>query len=189
VAGAAGVRRPPRLAALALAALCAACATRVGVEVDPRADPSRWRRWAWLPRAWSPLRGAGEDGAQIERLVSARIERELAARGYLPAEGGAPDIFVTWHAELARELVAVTETPAVTQLSSLHQSPSYIVSAPVETWRLYESAVLAIDVADGAQRQLVWRGTLEKRVRGRFARHAQAAVARILAELPPAREP
>jgi hypothetical protein len=180
------VKRPFRLAALALAVLCAACAARVGVEVDPHEDPSRWRRWAWLPRAWPPLRGAGEDAEQIERLISARIERELAARGYLPAEERAPDFFVTWHAELARELVAVTETPAVTQLSSLSQSPSYVVSAPVESWRLYESALLAIDVADGVERQLVWRGTLEKRVRGRFARHAEGAVARILAELPPA---
>lgn len=184
--------RVVRLAPLLLAITCVACATRVGVEFDPVEDFSEYRTWDWLPRAEprSPRlflseRSPLQRDPELEELIVSAIESELESRGFPRADGQPPDFFVTYHVKVQRELVVRMEQPADQRLDSHHQSRSYVISAPVRVVRPYERGVLVIDVAEGRDRQLVWRAELETRVRGSFTPHVSGAVADLVERFPP----
>jgi hypothetical protein len=174
------MRRTRRFAPLLLLATVA-CVSPVTVEFDAEEDFSRHRTWAWLPRPQAPP----ADDPALHALLNDLVERGLEARGFPRATEGRPDLFVTTHVELRRELEIRTETPAMETLSSLHDSPSYTVEAPRQLLIPYERATLVVDVADGRERQLVWRGSQTRRVRGRFTDAAADVVEEILAHFPP----
>ena len=87
--------------------------------------------------------------------------------------------------EIQRQIVVRSETPAEEMLESFHQCGSYGVTKTMTHIVHYERGTLAIDVTEGHDRQLVWRGQLKGRVRGRFERHAEASVAEIMEHFPP----
>jgi hypothetical protein len=168
-----------------------ACAGQVAVEFDPTENFSGYRTWDWLPRRSEPLDVEGIDAQGLHELILAEVERALELRGYprsAPSEGEVPDFYVTYHVRIRRELVLVTETPATQFLPSFHASPSYVVSAVEQRIQAFEASTLAIDVADGHDKQLVWRGAYERRVRGSFRPHLKAAVDHILERFPPVAE-
>jgi hypothetical protein len=183
------MERVPRIALLAAVGACLACATPVRVEFDRREEFSRYRTWAWLDPGWEVGR-ASRVAPELDAVLRGAIERELAARGYQLTADGTPDFFVTYHIAVAREMVVSIETPASQFLSSLHQgSPSYLITASERKVRFYETGTLAVDVADGSERQLVWRGLAIRRARNDYEPHAARAVAEILERFPPASGP
>lgn len=175
---------------LCLAVIATACTTRVGVEFDRAEDFSGYHTWEWLPRNQPALRVRGSSAAGLHDLIVARVEHELTEAGFVPADTGAgadpPDFFITYHAEIQREWVVTTESSATQFVPSLSQSPSYDVGRSEKQVSVFERAHLVIDVADGRQRQLVWRGHAEGRVRGSFRPHLGGAVEEILDRFPPA---
>ena len=179
------MKRSPGLAIPILVAAWLACATGAKVEFDAQEDFSRYRSWEWLPLGAEAGEARHLDDPELGALVRGSIERELGARGYLRAEGDPPDFYVTYHLQILREVEVSTETPAAQMLSSHHQSPSYVVSSSQQVVRVYERGTLVIDVADGRQRQLVWRGTETRRARHSFEPQLDAAVADILERFPP----
>ena len=171
-----------RVASMIVAALVVSCLKPV-VEVDADADFSDYETWAWLP--WlEPLGTERRLRPELHELVTAQVERELRARGYRRAASALPDFFVTYHLEIQRQIVVRSETPAEEMLESFHQGGSYGVTKTRTHIVHYERGTLAIDVTEGHDRQLVWRGQLRERVRGSFDRHASDAVAEILEHFP-----
>ena len=167
---------------IVLAALGLACA-KPAVEVDPDEDFSVYETWEWLPRR-AALAAARQLRPELHERVIAQVEREFRDHGYRRADGEPPDFFVTYHLEIQRQLVVRSETAAEEMLETFHQGGSYGVTKTGTHVAHYEQVTLAIDVTEGHDRQLVWRGQLSERVRGSFDRRASDAVAEILEHFP-----
>ena len=176
------VRLPLLLAALATTS---GCATSVHVDFDPDEDFSGYRTWAWLQSAWEvPAQGRAVDPG-LDALVRVAIARELAARGYEPAGETAPDVLVTYRLEVRRQLVRGIEPRALQTVYSHHQQGGFEVLSSQPTLQLYEIGTLVLDIAEGRERQLVWRGIGTRRVPTSFKRRAEEVVAEILERFPP----
>jgi hypothetical protein len=101
----------------------------------------------------------------------------------------APDFCASCGVQSLRKIESHTKTPTSQSLSSHHESPSYTVTASERRARVYETGTLAIEVADGRQRQPVWRGVEARRVRQSFESPVAATAAKILEHLPPEAQP
>jgi len=174
------------VAALALALVVGAgCVNGLRVEFDPSEDFAGYRSWDWLPAGFEERAASRALAPDLDARLRAAIERELAARGFERATGGAPDFYVGYHADVETQLVRATETPAMQTLSSLHQTPSFEISAPEKSLRRFDEGTLALDVADGHDRQLVWRGIQTGRWRNGLGGRIDALVADLLERFPP----
>jgi hypothetical protein len=180
--------KPTRAARLLPALLAAAglgCATTVRVAFDPQEDFAAYRTWAWLPRSFQVPATRNRVAPELDALLRAAVERELAARGYVRAGEEPPDFLVTYHLRLQLELVHAIETPAMETISGFHREGGFEVTASRPVIQPYECGTLVLDVADGRERQLVWRGIGTRRVRNSFKSRAAAVVSDIFAAFPP----
>ena len=161
------------------------CATEVRVNFDPREDFSSYRTWDWLPPGWQVAAAARRVDRGLDAQLRAAIERKLVERGYERAPAGEADFLVTYHLTLERQLVRGVETPAMQTVSSFHREGGYEVTASKPTLQLYEQGTLVLDVADGQERQLVWRGIGIRRVRDSFGIRADDVVSEVFDRFPP----
>jgi hypothetical protein len=176
--------------AAVLATLGPGCAQPVRVSFDAHEDFGAYRTWAWLPQSWPVPAVARQVAPELDAMLRTSIERELAARGYKPAaEDRSPDFFVTYHLELRTQLVLMNETPAAQTLPTFHGGRgdvgAYEVGITEQHLVVYEIGLLGLDVADGHERQLVWRGIGRRRARDSFSDVADDTVAEILEHFPP----
>lgn len=174
--------------AAALAASGAGCADPVIVELDPLNDFARYRTWAWLSQAPEPT-GRSAVTPQLDAVLRGAIEHELAARGLAPAaEGRRPDFFVGYHLRLRPQLEVENEVSAAQTLPTFHGGRGDVGAYEIVTTRQrvvpYEIGVLGLDVADGHDRALVWRGIGRRRARGSFSELAADTVAEIFEHFP-----
>jgi hypothetical protein len=170
------------LAAAAVAALTAGCATTVDVAFDDSQDFSVYRTWGWLPRGRNVDAVPGEERG-LDALASRLVEQEFRGRG-LARVGDGADFLVGYDLRVRRYLVVVNETGAHGLLSSHHSSPSYLIQATEQRIDVYDRGYLHVVVTDGRRERLVWRGELWARRRGDFARHLPDVVARLLGRFP-----
>jgi hypothetical protein len=155
------------------------------VDFDRHEDFSRYRTWDWLPSGWQvPAPGSRVDRG-LDALLRTAIERELAARGYERAPAQDADFLVTYHVSLEVQLVRVMETPATQTLHNPHREGGYEVTASQASLQRYEKGTLVLDVADGRDRQLVWRGIGTRRVRESFKNRVDEVVSRLFDRFPP----
>jgi hypothetical protein len=173
-----------RIGALLLAVCCSACAG-VGVEFDPQEDFASYRRWAWLPRLEAPIRPLAPTPDGLTEEIESRTEEFLAARGFVRVDEEEADFFVTYHVVVHVEIVILSETNAEQHVASMNDSPSYGVTRSETRRRVYQRGHLVIDVVEGDDRQLVWRGETESKYRGSWKPHARTAVMNILERFPP----
>ena len=184
------MRGAVHLAATAVAALSAGCATTVDVTFDDAQDFSHYRTWDWLPRGRNVDAVPGEEQG-LDALTSQLIDQELTGRG-LARAGDKADFLVGYELRVKRYFVTANETGATTLLASHHASPSYLVQTTKKRIDVYDVGRLWLVVTDGRRERLLWRGELWARRRGDFARHLPDAVMRLLGQLPvgnPAAEP
>lgn len=181
------MRWTSRIGALLFAAACFGC-VGVGVEFDSAEDFSSYRTWAWLPRLEAAPDPFGATREELAAEIERRTEQALAERGFVRVGDEAQaDFFVTYHVEIFIEVVFVDEIQAEQHVASMNDSPSYGVTAMETRQRIYERGHLVIDIADGDERQLVWRGSTSSKYRGSWKPHARAAVFEILERFPPER--
>jgi hypothetical protein len=176
------MRGAVQLAATAVAAFCAGCATSLDVSYDETEDFSRYRTWDWLPGGRNVEALPGEDRA-LDSLTSRLVARELRDRG-LERVDDEPDFLVGYQLQVYRQLLAVNETGASSYLASHHASPSYIVQTTTSRVDVYDHAHLRFMVTDGRREKMLWRGDLSARRKGDFAHHLSDAVAELLDRLP-----
>jgi hypothetical protein len=165
-------RAGPRLLLAAVGALAlSACS---GLDSWSDFDPSRidgvreYRSWGWAPYG----DGKAGDIRSNDRLIDdelldarlrASIERHLSAKGYRPAEDGAPDFRVGYH-------VSVEGRMDVGDVNSYYgygwggywgpSGPPRGVSYTPPDVHQYREGTLVVDVVDGGDDQLVWRGVV-----------------------------
>jgi hypothetical protein len=182
------MRGAARLASYIFVWLCVACATPVKVEFDERVDISRYRTWAWLPRAARTVDAPFSDAAALDARLARLVERALQEHGFERMRGRA-DFVVSCHLRVEREIESVSETPAIQELSSHHSSPSYQIQATRRELRTYETGHLTIVVGGVRQKRVIWRGDFEERFREDFAPHLEEAVLSIFDRFPRAANP
>ena len=149
------------LAATAVAALSAACATTVDVTFDDAQDFSHYRTWDWLPDGRSVDALPGEERG-LDALTSRLIDRELRGRGLERADDEA-DLLVGYELRVRRYVVTANETGATTQLSSHHHSLSYLIQSTTKRIDVYDVGHLRVVVTDRRRERLVWQGELRAR--------------------------
>lgn len=167
-----------------LLSMLGGCASPVDVRFDPRVDFTRYRTWDWIPGPAGRLDPSGGSPHHLGRRLMRCVERELASRG-LARDPEHAELLVGARLRVQRKLMVVRETSAVQHVASMHDSASYDVQATRTRLQPYESGRLEIDLATPRGMRVIWRGVLEREVRGEIASHLEELVARLLESFPP----
>jgi hypothetical protein len=144
------------VAAAAVAALAAGCATRVDVTFDESQDFSQYRTWDFLPRGRHVDALPGEE-EEFDTLTWYLVDRALRGRG-LVRDSEAPDLLVSYQLRVVRRLVVANETGATDYLASHHSSPSYLVQSTSTRIEHHDYGSLDLVVTNGLRDRVVWRG-------------------------------
>ncbi len=151
-----------RFAALALATMAfAGCATPIntGADFDPEADFTAYTTYSWLEahedkRPKSPQ----INNELLTQRVQRAVDRELAAKGWSKVDAE-PSAWVTYHAALERRIDMRTTG------SDFSYGRRYGGGGRSHTWvQEYDEGTLIVDVLDGKDRGLIWRGTAQAAV-------------------------
>ena len=178
-------RRPWVLMGIVIG-LCAACGVmpagqatvRVAAETFPWADLSRYHtyRW-WLPPPTAD-RALSERETLIDWYVRNAVDRDLAARGYVPDVAGTPDFVV-------RYAVAMREGATSSFQDYLQYREEGGTKGMGEAFMGYDVGTLTITLVDVATRRVAWRATasavIEDDARGK---RIDPAVRDMMAQLP-----
>ncbi|MEL1262923.1 DUF4136 domain-containing protein [Pseudoxanthomonas putridarboris] len=147
------------------ALLLSACATgpRVTSDVDPSADFSRYRTFAF----YSPLAIEGQGYATLTSgRIKAAAQTQMESRGYVYDEKS-PDLWVNLNAYI-QEKTDVVSTPEVDYDYYYSYRARRYVSVPY--WRdrtnvyQYTEGTLNVDLVDAKENRLVWEGVAVGRV-------------------------
>jgi len=168
---------------VAVALALPACGPSVSVDLDPSADFSSFRSYAWL--APPPPTGADRiaNSPLMEKRVHAAADEHLRSRGFRLVPEGEADFLLTY-------FVAVTDRTREVPTSSGYSRAWPGTSTRTEN---FEEGSLILDVVRRSDRQLVWRGVLSRRLEEdpspeRVTEIVTDAVNRILSEFPPQEE-
>jgi hypothetical protein len=170
------------LAAILLTALGAGCATTVEVSIDEREILSRYHTWDWSSCNRVVIDAPDRNAASLGARVARRIEDGLHANGFERAEGRA-DFYVSYRLALRSQAVVVVQPRAAYELSSLHDTPSYLIESSEQVTRVYEQMRLAISVT-GRQGETLWSAELRRRDEDIFALKLEEAVETLLGRFP-----
>lgn len=165
----------------AAAALVAGCATmNVSSHVERGLDLSRYQTYAWGPADALPTGDPRlDEDPYFNDYMTGAIERELAARGYRPANGDSPQLLIHYHAN-------VTERFEVHGFEQPANCPPHcdVVRTP------YEQGTIVVDLVDTATNRVIWRGWAQDSVaaflgdRTRLREQIDKAVAQMFQRLP-----
>jgi hypothetical protein len=166
-----------------LASFGVACASTVDVQIDQRKDFAGYCTWNFLSLGSGNVRGPISDTRQFDAKLGRLVERGLLGRGFARATDR-PDFYVTYALAVRRQLVIVSETPAMEYLPSLHHTGSWEIQATERRAETYETGHLRIFVSDPHDQRVVWRGKFEGRFRDAISNHLEGAVSSLLERLP-----
>ncbi|MGQ7956210.1 DUF4136 domain-containing protein [Pseudomonas sp. SP16.1] len=183
----------PRLLIVPLLLLLAACQNiQVERDYDPNRDFAAYRSWSWQEPAliYSPDDPRLKSDLTEQRIREATAE-QLDQRGLRPAAAGSP-------ADLKVQAVLMVENRQ-NQVSTYHGGfwggpwggywggPAYTETRTLD----YQIGTLQIDLFDGRDGKLVWRGSAQQVLRNNPGNPAERAaairetVARVMAQYPP----
>ncbi len=166
------------LVALLLAAFYGCSGISVRTDFDEKADFTVYKTYDWIKFREESQSGLMNDPLLRKEIMDA-VEEELAAKGYAPAAGGAPDFFVAFHMG-SRKKIDVDHYYYTYGWRGRFGGHDVSV-------RKYREGTLIIDIVDAAARELVWRGYAMSELHGReeAAADARASVAAIIKKFPP----
>lgn len=165
------MKRPFHLSWIPLAtiALIAGCASaRVTTDWDREAKFSGFKTYSWSENA--QMRSLQQNSLFDKRLRAA-VGRQLGAKGLHEVESGG-DMLVAYHAGVAAK-------------TDFQQTGYFGRKVSV---RQYKEGTLVLDILDGRNKQLVWRGTAAGEVTkpGGSSEQLDKAVQKMFADFPPA---
>ncbi len=178
------MRRLPSLAAAVLGiAVLAGCATTMTVSshLRPDTDFSQYRTYAWGPADALPTGDARLDANPFFKdHLQGAVEKRLAVRGFeLAPAGTTPGLLLHYHAAISQRI----------DVSALDQDLGSCTNCEV-TAVPFEAGTIVLDVIDGRDNRLVWRGWAQTRVedmlrsQDTMAKQIGEAAVRMLDRLP-----
>jgi hypothetical protein len=174
----------PLLAAFALAALLAACATgpRVRTDYDPSVDFGQYRSWGF----YDPI-AMEESGYStwISERIKDDVRREMEARGYRYTEED-PDLRVNFQG-IVRERTDVWTTPRTDYawFYSYRRRAYFAVPYWYDETQVsqYTEGTLTVDLVDAERNRMVWTGAAIGRVVQRSPQEKAAEIDRAIAAI------
>ncbi|MDE2196185.1 MAG: DUF4136 domain-containing protein [Gammaproteobacteria bacterium] len=177
-----------KLLLMAVALLLVGCAPRVMVEHDSSAPFSDYHSFAWVSPPVGPVKDPILDSQILDDRVKHAVIADLNARGYVEtAPDKSPDFIVTYHTVSKQKLES---SGASFSFGFVDAFPSGFGSVIVPVGNNVESreqGTLMLDVLDGHNKRLVWRGWTRDWVsQDNYSEKAVSqAVQDILARFPP----
>ena len=154
--------RIPQLAALLVPVVFLVGCQTVDTEYY-HADGVSWSSlttYAWLPAAHRVSGDPRSPTAEVEKAMTARIEAGLAEKGFRKVSTGVPDVWVTYHVSLDREM-------DVQQMKyhygSYYQMSAHGVTSDTVT-TVYDQGSVVVDMLSGKDRNLIWRGAAQAKI-------------------------
>lgn len=179
------MRRIHALAAMLMLLLFVGACSRFNVQADadPKVDFARFTTFAWLPKDQAPQGDQWLQDRAIERRVQSGVEAGLRAKGYRQAEGGTPNLWVTYR--LTRDARTTTGVPNAWQGYDL----GWWGAGRMARTDNYEEGTLMVDVIEADGMHLVWRGSASARLLPHIsfkerAKRATKAVEAIMKDFP-----
>lgn len=138
--------------ALASAALLAACATmKVNSFTERGANLRQYRSYAWGPAdKFSTGDPRLDNNRFFDERVRARVEKELAQRGFEKSNTADPDVLVHYHTNVSQDI----------DVRDLDSPSSYCAQNDCRPF-IYDKGTLFVDLVDRRTAKLVWRGWAE----------------------------
>ncbi len=177
-------RRAAVLALVGVVAMLAACSSspRISSEIDPLADFSRYRSFAFHePLAVETLGYSTPTSNRMRQAARAQLE----ARGYV-YDPASPDLLVNINAYL-QERVDVSSMPEVDyDYYYSYRARSYVA---LPYWRertrvhRYTVGTMNVDLVDVGQRRMVWTGVAVGRVGRNTPEHRDARIDSAMADI------
>ena len=158
------------IAALMLTVAVAAQKPDVKTHVDPKADFSAIRTYAWLPPAPLIKNVASEDVSNptlsqeaLGPAIVAAVDRQLSARGLKQTDRETADVHVAYFAALT---VGFNQSYLGEHYGYVTGWPSPIAPglAPSTSSTVYEKGAIVIDIVQRAAKRAIWRGSMVTRV-------------------------
>ena len=146
------------LVALSTLTLLAACSPRIYVEQDDVARFAGYRSYAWLSPPVAPVRDPILDSQILETRVQRAVEADLKARGYVAAaDAASADFLVTYHTASKQKIDSSGGSFSFGIVDAFPRGfGTLVVGGPEVQSR--EEGTLMLDVIDGKNKRLVWRG-------------------------------
>jgi len=165
-------------------------AVRVNEDYDPSVDFSGLKSFAWIPGTTPQSGDIRLDSPLIDARVRAAIERTLAERGYRKLAEGTPDFLVGYHLSMDQKLDVRTVNSGVGVGFGYGRYGRGGVVGFDTTVQQYDEGTLIIDIANGADDRLIWRGWGSQRLRRnpspeQTTQAIDRAVTEILKQFPP----
>ena len=146
-----------RAAFWALVVAIVACSQfNVHVDRDPAVDVTRFHSWAWLPPEMLEPADQRMLDRYLDKKLRGAVERVLREKGYVPAVGEPPDMFVNYR--------LTTNDRSSRQPPYAYQLGSWWTHAEARSRDTYDEGTLILDVILPQTRTLVWRGTASARL-------------------------
>jgi hypothetical protein len=173
----------PRIAALCAVILMAApvLALDVKVDNDKTADFSNRRTYAWKAGTEAP-------NPLTEQKIHMAVDAALRAKGLTPVDT-APDIWVVTHTSVTSEERINVETFGYGGGWGWHGWNAW---GPATTVRIAnnETGVLLVDILDGPEAKLIWRGIASESIPDvpnpdKVAKKINQAVVKMFKQFPP----
>lgn len=143
-------------------------------------DLGSYRTYEWGPAEERPTGDPRLDSNPFfDERVRLQVEEGLAARGFVKATAGSPDLLVHYHANVTQEI----------DVRDFDRAAGYCEGADCRPF-VYDAGTLFVDLMDARTGKLLWRGWAESSIDGviddqeLMEARIDAAVAQILERLP-----
>ena len=163
---------------LALVSFTSCSGISVETDFDPETDFSIYRTYKWVDHIKDSQKGMMKDPLIKKHVISA-ANRELAEKGFVPAGNSRPDLLIAFHIGSKKKI-------DVDHYYYNYGRRGHWREHDVRV-RKYREGTLIIDIVDGKNKELVWRGWAKGVLHGRedAADYVEEAAARILRRFPP----
>lgn len=159
------------------------CATlTVGSHVERGADFSQYRSFDWgTPDALPVNDPRYATNPFFKDYLQGAVEKELARRGMMLANGEPPDVLIHYHANIRRQ-IDPTSLDWASGYDAAFDSGTRVTSV--------EEATFVLDFIDARTNRLIWRGWAQRRLgdslddREHLAETIDESVGRMLLRLP-----
>lgn len=166
----------------------AACAPRVMVEHDSKADFGNYHSFAWVSPPPTPIKDPILDSQILEGRVRQAVVAALTARGYTETTSGeTADFIVTYHTSSKQQIESTGPSFSFGFVDAFPSGFGGVVVPVGSNVESREQGTLMLDILDGHSKRLVWRGWTSGRVsQNNYSEKAVGqAVQEILAKFPP----
>jgi len=128
---------------------CSTFSISVSTTFEPGTDFSRFKTFAWMPKADSDSVQETIVAETVGHLIMDDVEKTLTARGYQKASSGTPDFYLAYRGYVQEKVV-----PKVTPYMCGERVCGQDISN-----EMVKQGTLIVDVIQADTKQVVWRGT------------------------------